>query len=66
MFRRVLLWSLLATYLIVIGLWASAAAPIVLALAGTATVLAAVPGSVWALAVGIAWLARRPAPVRAA
>jgi hypothetical protein len=66
MFRRVLLWSLLAAYLIVIGLWSTAAAPIVLALAGLATVLAAVPGPVWAFAAGAAWLARRPTPVRAA
>jgi hypothetical protein len=66
MFRRVLLWSLLAAYLIVIGLWASAAAPIVLALAGLATVLAAIPSSVLALAAVAAWLARRPTPVRAA
>jgi hypothetical protein len=66
MFRRVLLWSLLVAYLIVIGLWASAAAPVVLVLAGLATVLAAVPGPVWAFAAGIAWLVRRPAPAKTA
>jgi hypothetical protein len=66
MFRRVLLWSLLAAYLIVIGLWSTAAAPIVLALAGLATVLATVPGPVWALAAVAAWLKHQPAPARAA
>lgn len=58
---RIIRWPLLALALIVIGLWPAAAAPIALAGAGLAAVIAAIPGPVL-LAVGaIAWLKHRPA-----
>jgi hypothetical protein len=59
---RFIAWALLALYLIVAGLWPAAAAPIGLAAAGAAVILAAVPGPVLALAAIVAWLKYRPAP----
>ena len=66
MFRRVLLWSLLVGYLIVVALWPVAATPVVLAFTGLDSVIAAIPGPVLLLAAWIAWLKHRPAPARAA
>jgi hypothetical protein len=66
MFRRVLLWSLLAAYLIVVALWPAAATPVGLAFNGLDSVIAAIPGPVLLLAAIAAWLKHRPAPVRAA
>ncbi|MER8220910.1 hypothetical protein ABTZ58_10020 [Streptomyces sp. NPDC094143] len=66
MFRRALLWSLLAAYLIVVALWPAAATPVDLAFTGLDSVISAVPGPVLLLAAWIAWLRHRPAPVRAA
>lgn len=61
---RYILWSLIAAYLISVGLWPAAAAPVSLALAGLAALVGLVPGYVWLLAGGIAWLRhRRPAPM---
>lgn len=59
---RYILWSLLAAYLIVIGLWPPAAAPIAAALAGLRTLASLIPGPVVLLAGFIAWLKHRPAP----
>jgi hypothetical protein len=63
--RRVLLWSLLAAYLIVVSLWPSAAAPIGLAATGAAVILGLIPGQVLLLAGAAAWLKLRPAPATA-
>lgn len=54
-------WSLLAAFLIVVGVWPAAVAPVVLASAGATAVLGAIPGPVLALAAGIAWLKHQPA-----
>ncbi|MFE2047965.1 hypothetical protein ACFXAS_05620 [Streptomyces sp. NPDC059459] len=62
---RIIAWVLLALYLLVVGLWPAAIAPITLTFAGLGAVLAAVPGPVLALAAGIAWLKHRPAPAKA-
>jgi hypothetical protein len=63
--NRTLRWLLLIAFLIVVGLWPTALAPVTLALAGAAAVLATIPASVW-LAVGvIAWLKHKPAPAKA-
>ena len=60
MFRYVR-WLLLAAFLIVVGLWPAAAAPIGLAATGAAVIVSAIPGPAL-LAVGyIAWLRRKPA-----
>ncbi|AWT42581.1 MULTISPECIES: hypothetical protein [Streptomyces] len=59
---RIVLWLLLAAYLITVGLWSPAAAPVVWAFAGAGTLLAAIPGPVLALGGVIAWLKHRPAP----
>lgn len=59
--RPATLWTLLAAFLIAVGLWPAAIAPVTLAAAGLASVLAVVPGPAWALAATIAWLKYRPA-----
>ncbi|MFJ9420720.1 hypothetical protein [Streptomyces sp. NPDC101249] len=58
-------WLLLATFLIVVGVWPSAAAPIGLAATGAGTVLGLIPGPVLMLAAAIAiWHHHRnPNPV---
>ncbi|GAP46897.1 hypothetical protein [Streptomyces azureus] len=66
MFRRVFVWLLLAAFLIVVGLWPPAAAPIDWAATGANVVLAAIPGPVLLLAAVAAWLKHRPAPVKTA
>ena len=58
---RTALWTLLALYLLVVGLWPSAAAPISLAFDGLGAVLAAIPAPVLLLAAGVAWLKHKPA-----
>jgi hypothetical protein len=64
--NRTARWLLLIAFLIVVGLWPTALAPVTLALAGAAAVLATVPASVW-LAVGvIAWLRHKPTPAKTA
>lgn len=52
---RFIAWVLLALYLLVVGLWPPAAAPLALMLAGLAVVAALIPGPAWALAAAIAW-----------
>ncbi|OUD04659.1 hypothetical protein [Streptomyces swartbergensis] len=59
---RYVRWLLLAAFLIVVGVWPSAAAPIGLAATGAAVILGAIPGPVLALAAVVAWLKHRPAP----
>jgi len=59
---RVIRWLLLAAYLLVVGLWPAAAAPVTLAFDGLGAVIAAVPGPVLLLAAVVAWLKHRPAP----
>lgn len=67
MFRRPFArWLLLGLVLVVIGLWPAAAAPIGLAAAGAATVIAAIPGPVLLLAGIVAWLRRKPTPAKPA
>ena len=58
--RPALLWILLAAFLITVGLWPAAIAPVTLAAAGSAAVLGAIPGPVFLLAGAIAWLKYRP------
>lgn len=60
---RIIAWLSLATYLLVVGLWPPAAAPVALAFDGAEIVLAKVPALL--LAAGAVWLYRRigrPAP----
>ncbi|MEU5477473.1 hypothetical protein [Streptomyces mirabilis] len=57
---RFILWSLLAAFLIVVGLWPAAAAPVVLASAGLTVVVAKIPG-VLLLVAAVAYLRRKPA-----
>jgi hypothetical protein len=63
---RIILIALLGAYLITVGLWPPAAAPVSLLLAGLAAILALVPGPVWLLVAGIAWSKNRPVPATAA
>ncbi|MEU5496151.1 hypothetical protein [Streptomyces griseofuscus] len=51
--------ALLVIYLITVGLWAAALAPVSLVFAGLAAVLGAVPGPAWLLAGWITWLRHR-------
>lgn len=65
MFRTVR-WLLLALFLVLVGVWPAAAAPIALAATGAAVILSAIPGPVLLLAAAVGWLKHKPAPVRAA
>ncbi|MEU9470446.1 hypothetical protein AB0D78_28280 [Streptomyces avermitilis] len=61
---RYILWSLVAAYLLVVGLWPAAATPVVLTLSGATVLLGQIPGAVLLAAGVIAWLRRghaRPA-----
>lgn len=61
MFRHpVARWLLLAAYLLVVGVWSSAAAPVALVAAGLAVIVSAVPGPVLVLAAVAAYLRHRP------
>jgi len=62
---RIIAWLLLAFYLLVVGLWPSAAAPVALAFDGLGAVIAAVPGPVLLLVAVVAWLKHRPTPTPA-
>jgi hypothetical protein len=63
---RIALWLALFAFLVVVGVWPAAAAPVTLAFAGAAAVLAAIPGPVW-IAIGvIAWLKHKPTPAKTA
>lgn len=59
---RLLLWLLLAAFLITAGLWPAALAPVHLAAAGAAALIATIPGPVLALAAVVVWLKHRPTP----
>ncbi|QWA26641.1 hypothetical protein KJK32_45470 (plasmid) [Streptomyces sp. JCM17656] len=61
-------WAIFAAFLIVVGLWPAAVAPLEWASSGAATVLSAIPVQVLLAAVVIAWLwlKRNPAPARPA
>lgn len=56
---RTILLAVLSLYLITVGLWPAAAAPISLAFAGLAVLIGLVPGYVWAVAAGVVWLRHR-------
>lgn len=64
--NRNIRWALLVAFLIVVGLWPAALAPVTLALAGAAAVLATIPASVWVAVGVIAFLKHKPAPARTA
>ncbi|MFD5294760.1 hypothetical protein ACFWJU_06090 [Streptomyces mutabilis] len=58
---RIIAWVLLALYLLTVGLWPAALAPVNATFAGFGAILGAVPTSAWLLAAAIAWLKHRPA-----
>lgn len=63
---RYILWSLLAAYLLIVGLWPAAAAPVELTASGAFVVLAKPPVLLLAaLAAAVVHHRRRPVPVRA-
>lgn len=65
---RIIRWLLLALFLITVGLWPAAAAPIGLAATGAAVIIAAIPGPVLAAIAAIVWLRHRqthPTPAAA-
>lgn len=53
-------WPLLALFLIVVGAWPAAAAPVALAAAGAGVLIAAIPGPALLLLGFIAWLKHQP------
>lgn len=62
---RIILIALLGLYLIAVGLWPAAGAPVAAAVAGAAFLLGLIPGPVW-LGLGlIIWRKTEPAPVPA-
>jgi len=52
---RIIRWPLLAVFLVLVGMWPAAAAPIGLAATGAAVILAAIPGPVLLLVAVVAW-----------
>lgn len=53
---RIIAWLLLASYLLIVGLWPAAAAPVGLAFTGLGVLLAAIPlPAVIAIGAVIAW-----------
>ncbi len=57
---RIIAIALLGLYLIAIGLWPPAAAPVAAGLTGLAVLVGLIPGPAW-LGLGvIAWLRQRP------
>jgi uncharacterized membrane protein len=65
--RPAIVWTgLLIVFLIAVGMWPAAIAPVTLATTGLASVLAVIPGPVYLLAGAIAWLKYRPAPAKPA
>ncbi|MFJ4785116.1 hypothetical protein [Streptomyces sp. NPDC088794] len=66
MFRIIAWLLLLVAFLIVVGLWPAAAAPVGLAFAGLAVIVGAIPGPVWLLVAGAVWLRFRHAPAKPA
>lgn len=67
MFRsHTIRWVILAAFLVIVGLWPSAVAPINLAAAGASAVLAAIPGPVLVALAVLTWLKHRPAPAKPA
>lgn len=63
---RFIAWAMAALYLLTVGLWPAALAPVTLTFAGLGAALAAIPGPVIALAAVAAWLKHRPAPAKTA
>lgn len=58
---RIFVWSLLAAFLIVVGLWPAAAAPIALAATGAAVIVGKIPGAVLLAAGLVAYYRHKPA-----
>lgn len=58
---RIIAIALLGLYLIAVGLWPPAAAPIAAAVTGLAVVIGLVPGPAWVGIGFIAWLRNRSA-----
>lgn len=58
---RIIAVALLGLYLIAIGLWPPAAAPVAAALTGAAVLVGLVPGPVWLGLGAIAWHRNRKA-----
>jgi hypothetical protein len=59
---RIVAWSLLALFLLLVGAWPAAAAPIVLASAGAAVVVGKSHGVVLLGIAAVLYLRRKPAP----
>lgn len=62
---RIVLWAIAALYLLLVGLWPAALAPVTLTLAGLGAVIATIPPSVLILAAVVAWLKNRTTPAKA-
>jgi len=61
---RIIAWVLLALYLLAVGLWSPALAPVTATFAGFGAIVGAVPHSAWLLAAVVVWLRHRPAPAQ--
>lgn len=61
--NRTIRWSLLIAFLVVVGMWPAATAPVELACAGVAAIVAAVPGPLLLAVMVVGWLKFRPVPV---
>ncbi|MFF2168144.1 hypothetical protein ACFVWP_46940 [Streptomyces sp. NPDC058175] len=63
--NRTIRWTLLIGFLVVVGMWPAATAPVELACAGVSAIVAAVPGPLLLAVMVVGWLKYRPAPVKA-
>ena len=59
---RVIAWALLVLYLLLVGLFPAAAAPVSLAFTGLGFVVAAIPGWALLLAAAAVWRRYQPTP----
>ncbi|NUS09591.1 MAG: hypothetical protein HOV97_44330 [Nonomuraea sp.] len=59
---RVVAWTFLALFLLLVGAWPAAAAPVSLAFAGAGVIASKIPGVVLLGAGVVAWRRHRPTP----
>lgn len=62
---RFILWALLALFLMLVGAFPAAAAPVALAMSGAGVVVGKIPGVALIAIAAIAYLRRRPTPAPA-
>jgi hypothetical protein len=62
---RITAWALLALYLLAVGVYPAAVAPVAAVATGAAAVIAVIPAPALLLLAFIAWYRRKPTPAQA-